>query len=165
MARYVIPFRVGGKTRLGDPQLAQAMLRDVVSAISALGAEPLVADGPGGQGRALAAVLEGISGPVTIVNGDLPCVTTAELEELTRSAPAVGAARDGTTNALSLRDSSDFAPLYGPGSAARFAAQLGARSLVLPGLQDDVDTWEDLDRVAERVGPQTRGYLGTLARV
>jgi 2-phospho-L-lactate guanylyltransferase (CobY/MobA/RfbA family) len=164
MARYVIPFRVGGKTRLGDPELAEAMLRDVVAAVNALGAEPLIADGPGGQGEALAAVLQRITGPVTIVNGDLPCVTTAELEELTRNAPALGAARDGTTNALSLRDSSDFAPLYGAGSATRFVAHLGARRLALPGLWDDVDTWDDLDRLAERVGPQTRRHLGTLAR-
>jgi 2-phospho-L-lactate guanylyltransferase (CobY/MobA/RfbA family) len=164
MARYVIPFRVGGKTRLGDPELTQAMLRDVVAAVNALGAEPLIADGPGGQAKAIAAALDGVSGPVTIVNGDLPCVTPAELDELTRNAPALVAAADGTTNALSLRESGDFAPLYGAGSADRFVSHLGARRLALPGLEDDVDTWDDLDRVAERVGPQTRRYLGTLAR-
>jgi 2-phospho-L-lactate guanylyltransferase (CobY/MobA/RfbA family) len=94
------------------------------------------------------------------VNSDLPCVTAAELEELTSAAPALVAAPDGTTNALALRDARDFQPLYGFGSAARFEARLGARRLELPGLRDDVDTWEDLERVRERVGMHTREYLG-----
>jgi hypothetical protein len=29
MTTFVIPYRVGGKTRLGDPELAAAMLADV----------------------------------------------------------------------------------------------------------------------------------------
>ena len=84
-------------------------------------ADALVVDAPGGQGSAVAARARGgSSGPVTIVNGDLPCVTRAELEQLTAAAPALVAADDGTTNALALRDAADFEPLYGPGSAARF---------------------------------------------
>jgi hypothetical protein len=63
-----------------------------------------------------------------------------------------------------LRDVSDFEPLYGSGSAARFQEHLAAVQLDLPGLRDDVDTWDDLERVRDRVGKNTRGYLETLAR-
>ena len=156
MTTFVIPFRVNGKTRLGDGKLARAMLADVQAAAG----EALVVDGPGGQGAAIAEALEGVQGPVTIVNSDVPCVTPAELEELAAAAPALVAAEDGTTNALALRDARDFEPLYGEGSAARFEQQLGARPLDLPGLRDDVDTWDDLERVRGRVGEHTRAYLG-----
>jgi len=151
MATFVVPFKRGGKTRLGDPELALAMLLDVEAACAALG-EVRICDGPGGQGAAVAGALDALSGPVAIVNADVPCVTTDELERLVAATPALVAAHDGTTNALALRDARDFQPLYGPGSAARF----GLPMLELPGLQDDVDTWDDLLRVADRVGPNTR---------
>ena len=164
MAAFVIPYRIGGKSRLGDPELALAMLSDVTDAVNELAAKALVVDGPGGQGAAVADALAGLRGPVTIVNSDLPCATGAEIEELTAAAPAIVAAADGTTNALALRDVSDFEPLYGSGSAARFQEHLAAVQLDLPGLRDDVDTWDDLERVRDRVGKNTRGYLETLAR-
>jgi 2-phospho-L-lactate guanylyltransferase (CobY/MobA/RfbA family) len=156
MATFVIPYRVNGKTRLGDGQLARAMLADVQDAVG----DAIVVATPGGQGVALAAALEQLDGPVTIVNSDLPCATADELAELTAAAPALVAAEDGTTNALALRDARDFEPLYGNGSAARFESRLGARRLDLPGLRDDVDTWDDLERVRPRVGRHTREYLG-----
>jgi len=161
---YLIPYRIGGKTRLGDPKLALAMLSDVTDAVNELAEEALVVDGPGGQGEAVAGTLAVRRGPVTILNADLPCVTSAEIEELTAAAPALVAARDGTTNALALRDVGDFKPLYGPGSAARFAKHLGAISLDLPGMRDDVDTWDDVERVRDRVGKHTDRYLNLLAR-
>jgi 2-phospho-L-lactate guanylyltransferase (CobY/MobA/RfbA family) len=161
MATFVIPHRAGGKTRLGDTGLAAAMLADVRE----VAGESLLVDAPGGQGSAVAEVLAGLSGPVTILNSDLPCVTRAELEQLAAAAPALVAAADGTTNALALRDAADFEPLYGPGSAARFERHLTAVRLDLPGLREDVDTWEDLERVRDRVGRHTRGYLATLAPV
>jgi 2-phospho-L-lactate guanylyltransferase (CobY/MobA/RfbA family) len=156
MATFVIPYRVNGKTRLGDGQLARAMLADVQEAVG----DAIVVEASGGQGAALAAALEQLDGPVTIVNSDLPCATAAELAELTAAAPALVAANDGTTNALALQDARDFEPLYGDGSAARFESRLGARRLDLPGLRDDVDTWDDLERVRLRVGRHTRAYLG-----
>jgi 2-phospho-L-lactate guanylyltransferase (CobY/MobA/RfbA family) len=156
MATFVIPYHVNGKTRLGDGQLARSMLADVLDAVG----DAIVVDTPGGQGAALAAALAALDGPVTIVNSDLPCATADELAELTSAAPALVAADDGTTNALALRDARDFEPLYGNGSAARFESRLGAKRLDLPGLRDDVDTWEDLERVRPRVGKHTRAYLG-----
>jgi 2-phospho-L-lactate guanylyltransferase (CobY/MobA/RfbA family) len=161
MAMFVIPYRVSGKTRLGDAQLAAAMFADVRVAAG----DALVVDAPGGQNQAVAQALARLSGPVTIVNSDLPCVTHAELAQLAAAAPALVAAYDGTTNALALRDAADFQPLYGPGSAARFEESLNAVRLDLPGIRDDVDTWEDLDRLGERVGRHTRAYLATLVRV
>ena len=167
MATFVIPFHANGKTRLGDQGLARAMLADVQDAAR----EALLVDRPGGQGAALAAALADLNGPVTIVNSDLPCATTVELAALTAAAPALVAANDGTTNALALRDARDFEPLvepslaavavalYGAGSAARFEERLGAKVLDLPGLRDDVDTWDDLERVRTRVGKHTRAYI------
>jgi len=130
------------------------MLDDVLAACSSLG-PTIVADAPGGQGGAVETALATIHGPVVIVNADVPCVTTDELQQLLAATPALVAAHDGTTNALALRHARDFRPLYGPGSAARF----GLSSLELPGLQDDVDTWDDLLRVADRVGPNTRRVM------
>lgn len=140
------------------------MVDDVIAAASRVSAELVIADKRGGLAEAVSAVLATIRGPVTIVNGDCPCVTAEELEELTASAPALVAARDGTTNAIALADAERFASLYGPGSADRFEAHLGARRLDLPGLRDDVDTWEDLERVRDRVGRYTRDYLLQLER-
>jgi 2-phospho-L-lactate guanylyltransferase (CobY/MobA/RfbA family) len=151
MATFVVPFKRNGKTRLGDPEVAWAMFLDVQAACAPLG-EVRLCDAPGGQGPAVAAALEEISGFVAVVNADVPCVTTRELELLLAAAPALVAAADGTTNALALEAAQEFQPLYGPGSAARF----GLASLDLPGLRDDVDTWEDLRRLADRVGPYTR---------
>jgi 2-phospho-L-lactate guanylyltransferase (CobY/MobA/RfbA family) len=154
MPTFVVPFRPDGKTRLGDPELARAMFLDVTAACAEVG-EVLVCDAPGGQGAAVAAMLATLVGPVAIVNSDVPCVTPSELRELVDSAPTLVAARDGTTNALALEDARDFRPLYGPNSAARF----GLRRLELPGLSEDVDTPDDLRRLAERLGPNTRSAL------
>jgi 2-phospho-L-lactate guanylyltransferase (CobY/MobA/RfbA family) len=154
MATFVVPFRPDGKTRLGDRDLAWAMFLDVQAACAPLG-DVIRADAPGGQGAAVAAALARLTGPVAIVNADLPSATTAELALLLESAPALVAALDGTTNAIALADARDFEPLYGPGSADRF----GLRRLDLLGLRDDVDTWDDLMRIADRVGPNTRRAL------
>jgi 2-phospho-L-lactate guanylyltransferase (CobY/MobA/RfbA family) len=154
MATFVVPFKPDGKTRLGDPEVAWAMFLDVRAACEQVG-EVRICDAPGGQGAAVAALLESVEGPVAIVNADVPCVTVYELRELLAAAPALVAARDGTTNALALADARDFVPLYGPNSAARF----GLKKVDLPGLREDIDTWEDLLRLAPHVGPNTRSAL------
>ena len=114
MTAYVIPYRIGGKTRLGDPKLALAMLSDVTDAVNEVAGEALLVDGPGGQGEAVAGALATLSGPVTIVNADVPCVTSVELEQLTASAPAIVAARDGTTNAIGLAHNRHTASISRP---------------------------------------------------
>ena len=157
MPTFVVPFKPDGKTRLGDPELALAMFLDVRSACEQVG-EVLICDAPGGQAAAVAALLAKLEGPVAVVNSDVPCVTPFELQELIDSSPALVAARDGTTNALALADAADFRPLYGPGSAERF----GLRRIDLPGLIEDVDTWEDLMRLSPYVGANTRTTLLTV---
>jgi len=173
-------------------QLALAMLGDVLAAATAtgrtlvvtddkegralaaeLGAEP-VADSGNGQGPAVAAALEHLDeGTVLVVNADLPCVVPHDLRTLAGAADlgAIGyvEAEDGTTNALALPGREDFAPLYGDGSAARFrdhADTLGipAISCAIPNLSDDVDTLDDLRRIALRVGPRTQAAAGLALR-
>ncbi len=168
------------------------MLGDVLTACVATGRTLLVTDDPaareladelgaetvddpgGGQGSAVAAALEHVEcGPVVIVNADLPCVVPHDLRTLAGAAElgALGlvVAEDGTTNALALPKASLFASLYGPGSAARFrehaeAHGLSAAEAAIPNLSDDVDTTQDLDRVALRAGPRTQAALGRLAK-
>lgn len=109
-----------------------------------------IRDPGGGQGAAVEAALREIGpGPVLVVNSDLPSLTADDLHALHDAIPergiALAPARDGTTNALGLSDTTLFAPLYGPGSAARFRAQAEqAVDVVRPGLRDDVDTPTDL---------------------
>src|SRR6266851_3267809 len=167
MPTVVVPFRgTEGKGRLRQlPQearaaLGQAMLADVLGACRAIGAvyvvtpddltEPgatVVHDEGAGQAVAVksglgAAVAAGAGPPYLIVNADLPCVTARDLLALAGSIPdqglALAAAADGTTNALALASAELFAPLYGPGSAARFAALAPSRMLDVPNLIDDV---------------------------
>src|SRR5918994_7557586 len=157
-------------------KLALAMLGDVLTACAATWRTLLVTndaeartladelevevvDDPGeGQGQAVAAALERVGdGPVLVVNADVPCVVPHDLRTLAGAAE-LGAfgyveAEDGTTNALALPRPSAFAPLYGPGSARRFrehAAEIGLEVVgaAIPNLCDDVDTVDDLERLA-----------------
>jgi 2-phospho-L-lactate guanylyltransferase (CobY/MobA/RfbA family) len=162
MVTVVVPFRgKSAKSRLGNPELADAMLGDVLLAASQVG-EVVVANGEGGQGAAVAAALEQVDTPVVIVNADLPCVTPDDLRALIAATPdrgfAIVPARDGTTNAISLSRADLFEPLYGPGSAERYLDR-GAVAVSIPNLEDDVDTIEDLERVRARVGETTQGAL------
>jgi 2-phospho-L-lactate guanylyltransferase len=192
MPTVVVPFRgTEGKSRLARlplevrAALREAMLADVLTACEAVGATylvtsaqrlptgaaTLVADDGRGQGAAVAAGLElagrtGAAGPFLVVNADLPCITARDLLALAGAIPDQGlalvAAADGTTNALALSAPELFAPLYGPGSAARFAALAPSRVLDVPNLVDDVDTVADLERLGGRVGPKTRRVLTRL---
>ena len=196
MATIVIPFAgVDGKTRLhasrrARRELSLAMLRDVLSAARVVGdvhvvttdadgaavaseAEAAVLDDPGrGQGAAVRAALQGLDpGPILIVNADVPCVVPADLRAVLAATPAGGVAlveaRDGTTNALSIPAPEAFAPLYGPGSAARFRAHaeslgLASVSVAVPNLADDVDTLEDVQRLQLRMGPRSQVCLSTM---
>src|SRR5215204_2587539 len=117
MVTVVVPFRgADAKSRLGRPDVAQAMLEDVLRAARAVGTV-VVANGDGGQGNAVAAALANVDGPVLVVNADLPCVTADDLRELLAATPpggsAIVAAADGTTNAVSLARRGLFHPVYG----------------------------------------------------
>jgi 2-phospho-L-lactate guanylyltransferase (CobY/MobA/RfbA family) len=169
MPSIVVPFRAG-KTRIdanGREALALAMLEDVLAACRVVG-ETIVADAESGQGEAVQEALAGLDGVVAIVNADLPCLTPDDVRMLLDLVPepgiAVAPASDGTTNALALSDSKLFAPLYGPGSAEEFrshASQLGVESVLIvqPNLADDVDTLDDLARLGDRLGPNTKAAL------
>jgi 2-phospho-L-lactate guanylyltransferase len=171
----VVPFRAGGKSRLPDElrvDLALAMLGDVLEAATTLGAVRVVTadleatttartlgatvvdDRGGGQGGAVAAGLEAVVGTCIVVNADVPCVTPDALARLATQAPALVPAADGTTNALSLPDATWFEPLYGAGSAARFAGA-GLAVVSIPELEHDVDALPDLLRLALPVGRRT----------
>jgi 2-phospho-L-lactate guanylyltransferase len=191
MASVIVPFRGSDpKQRLAMGEaarraLAEAMLADVVAAASAVGpvlvvAPPrtalpaeatLVEDPRRGQGAAVraglaAATAAALPGPYLVVNADLPCADARDLLALAGAAPAKGlalvAAADGTTNAVAFADASLFEPVYGPGSAARFAALGPSTVLDAPNLIDDVDTLDDLVRLADRVGEHTRRVLASL---
>jgi 2-phospho-L-lactate guanylyltransferase len=191
MPTVVVPFRgTEGKSRLAGLPLAartsvrEAMLADVLAACEVVGTTYLVTSARGltpratvvadegrGQGAAVAAGLDaaertGATAPFLVVNADLPCVTARDLLALAGAIPdhglALVAAADGTTNALAFSSTELFAPLYGPGSAARFAALAPSRVLGVPNLIDDVDTVADLERLSGRVGPKTRRALARL---
>ena len=191
MATIVVPFRGSDpKQRLAvdDPArraLADAMLADVVAAAEAVGdvlvvapagtsvppGATLVPDPRRGQGAAVEAGLAAASAaalpaPYLVVNADLPCADPRDLLALAGAVSGDGlalvAAADGTTNALAFADASLFAPVYGPGSAERFAALGPSTVLDAPNLIDDVDTLDDLVRLKGRLGVHTRGVLAAL---
>lgn len=180
MVTVVIPFRSGGKSRLPPAlrvDLALAMLGDVLEAaadaierlrivtdddaallVAAEFGVEIVRDPGGGQGAAVAAALTGLPGPCLVVNADLPCISQAALSLLARSGMSLVAAADGTTNALSLPEPERFLPVYGAGSAARFVAA-GFVSTSIPGLELDVDTLADIERLTLPVGSRTARVL------
>jgi 2-phospho-L-lactate guanylyltransferase len=191
MATVVVPFRgLAPKQRLtvADPArraLADAMLADVVAAAKAVGqvlvvappganvppAASLVEDPRRGQGAAVqvglaAATAAGLPAPYLVVNADLPCAGARDLLALAGAIPdhglALARASDGTTNALGLADASLFRPVYGPGSAERFAVLGPSTELDAPNLIDDVDTLDDLARLRGRLGAHTRRVLASL---
>jgi len=100
------------------------------------------------------------------VNADLPCVDARDLLALAGGVPEGGlalvAAADGTTNALALSAADRFRPVYGAGSADRFAALAPSRRLDVPNLVDDVDTLDDVARLRDRLGQHTRRALDVL---
>lgn len=192
MATVVVPFRSSDPKRrlatLSGParvRLAEAMLADVLAAAAPIGPVYVVSpeevelpagvthvpDPRRGQGAAVRAALAagaaaGLSGPVLVVNADLPCATVRDLLALAGAIPdgglALVAAADGTTNALGLSDAQLFEPVYGPGSAERFAALAPSLQLDAPNLADDVDVPDDLARLGSRLGERTRQVLAAL---
>jgi len=172
----VVPYRADAKRRLSASvraAAALAMLGDVVEAASAVGRVVVVSDDvsavprgaeaipdPGlGLGEAVAAGLALVEGQALVVNADLPCATPGALRRLAAAGLALVEAADGTTNALSLPSRERFAPLYGPGSAARFRAHAPFATVEIPELAADVDVDEDLAQLPLAVGPRTSALL------
>ena len=153
------------------------MLGDVVAAALEVGRVLVVTDDlavvpPGAEhvcdpGDGLvAAVSVGlglVEGHALVVNADLPCATPASLRRLASAGLALVEAADGTTNALSLPDPAAFVPLYGPESAARFRAHAPFATVAISELAGDVDTREDLEHLAQLLGPRTRALLAVTA--
>ena len=154
------------------------MLGDVVAAAREVGRVVVVTDdaqcrpgrsrgrsGSRAQGRARPSRPGSpvVDGHALVVNADLPLATPEAIERLAAAGLALVEAADGTTNALSLPDPAVFAPLYGPGSAARFRAHAPFATVAIPELEADVDTDEDLERLASRLGPRTRALLAVRA--
>ena len=180
MPTIVIPYRGDAKRRLPASiraAVAVAMLGDVVAAALEVGRVLVVTDDvavvppdadvvpdPGhGLGAAVIAGLAHIGGHALVVNADLPCATPDALRRLAAAGLALVEAVDGSTNALSLPDPGVFAPLYGPGSAERFRAHAPFATAPIPEFQADVDTEEDLERLAPLLGPRTRALLAVNA--
>jgi 2-phospho-L-lactate/phosphoenolpyruvate guanylyltransferase len=176
----VIPYRGDAKRRLPSSlraAVAVAMLGDVVEAALEVGRVLVVTDDPSvvpagaevvadpgrGLGAAVAAGLSRIDGHALVVNADLPATTAAAIGRLADAGLALVEALDGTTNALSLPDPGDFAPLYGPGSAERFRAHAAFVTVSIPELVADVDSDADLDRLTSVIGPRTRALLAVSA--
>jgi 2-phospho-L-lactate/phosphoenolpyruvate guanylyltransferase len=176
----VVPYRGDAKRRLPAAiraGVAVAMLGDVVAAAREVGpvivvtddrevvppGAHVVPDPEGGLGAAVAAGLADVEGHALVVNADLPGATPDAISLLAASGLALVEAADGTTNALSLPDPSLFAPLYGPGSAARFRAHAPFVTVAIPELEADVDTGDDLVRFAQHLGSRTRALLAVPA--
>ena len=176
MPTIVVPYRGDAKRRVSSElraAVAVAMLGDVVAAALEVGhvlvvtddagvvppGVEVVSDPGGGLGPAVGAGLSRVDGHALVVNADLPCATPEALWALASAGLALVEARDGTTNALSLPQPSAFAPLYGPGSAVRFRAHAPFSTVVVPELQEDVDSDDDLVRLTSRVGSRTHALL------
>src|SRR5204862_3728109 len=150
--------------------LAKAMLADVLAAAETVGRTIVASEA--NQGEAVELALRGVeSGPILVVNADLPCAQPRDLLTLLGALPEGGLAlveaADGTTNALALAAPHLFAPLYGERSAERFLARaerLGVDAAIasIPNLADDVDTLADLERLEGRLGEHTAAALEAL---
>jgi 2-phospho-L-lactate guanylyltransferase len=107
--------------------------------------------------------------PVVVVPSDLPCLTSALLDETLRLMRGDGSAfvpdRSGSgTTLLSASTPRLLLPSYGPGSRRRHA-QLGATCVddVVPHARHDVDTLDDLAAALPLgVGQQTQAALSQL---
>jgi 2-phospho-L-lactate/phosphoenolpyruvate guanylyltransferase len=123
----------------------------------------------------LAAARQRGAGTVLVVPGDIPLISTDDLQALLDSAGAapravvVGSSHDGQgTNALLLRPPDVITPAFGPPSVGRhvqMALTAGAHTVVRAGLglALDIDTPDDLLALQQaRPGPHTAEVLAGL---
>jgi 2-phospho-L-lactate guanylyltransferase len=144
------------------------------------GAIPIADPGTGDMNAAVAAGVAAArrygAGTVLVVPGDVPLISSGDLEALLDSAGqapravVVGSSRDGQgTNALLLRPPDVIAPGFGPPSVGRHVQAglaAGAATVVRRelGLALDVDTPDDLAKLqAGRPGRHTAAALASLS--
>jgi 2-phospho-L-lactate guanylyltransferase len=174
-------------------ELMRAMLAATLAAVRPVGAVTLVSSDPEAASlsaehevswwddrglswnAALAAAMgEVVTEPlVAVVSADLPLVATEDVEALVAATPtrgvAIARARDGGTNAVSMRPPGVLVTCFGlPGSCARhadIAAAAGVPAAIVEreGLALDLDTPEDA-RAALAIGRDSPA-LDLLARM
>jgi 2-phospho-L-lactate/phosphoenolpyruvate guanylyltransferase len=89
------------------------------------------------------------TGPIVVMHGDLPYLSSMDVQALLDAATQAGAAMatdtHGTgTNALAIADARPFTFQFGPGSRKAHAAAGQLICLDRPGLARDIDTPADL---------------------
>jgi 2-phospho-L-lactate guanylyltransferase len=168
----LLPVRDGtGKSRLGtgeDP--TEFFARDAITAargctliasITVVGrslpdADRVVRDPGEGLNAAIAAGLAALDRelPVIVMLADLPTLRSEDLSRVIGAFSgdlAIVSDHHGTGTTMALAATPDFAPLFGPDSAAKFTAN-GFRQIDAPDTARlDVDTADDLNR-ALRLG-------------
>jgi 2-phospho-L-lactate guanylyltransferase len=185
----VVPVKgtAGSKSRLGAPaSLATAIALDTVDAaigvgrvivvtsvdaapaFAAIGAETVLDPGSGGlNGAIVAGIAAAGDGPVAVLLGDLPALTSTELASTLSLAAGRPLAfvpdADGVGTVLTTAlPGSLHLPAFGGGSRAAHLAA-GYLELDVPrdsGLRRDVDTAEQLRSIPpERLGARTREAL------
>ncbi|WP_435347691.1 2-phospho-L-lactate guanylyltransferase [Haloarchaeobius sp. HRN-SO-5] len=185
--RVVVPFEgTNPKTRLSDVlgpdervAFAHAMLRDVLDAVRAAGAEPTVlatgpvdVDAPVGVDErrltpAVNAVLADADRPVAVVMADLPLVTGPVLERLfaTEGDVVVAPGRGAGTNALVVRDDAFRVDFHGASylDHREAATAVGADPTTVDShrLATDVDEPTDLVEVLVHGDGEAAEWLRT----
>jgi 2-phospho-L-lactate guanylyltransferase len=145
---------------------------DVLGLASSLGASPIAESANvRGINQALLRALSAMSpqpGALLVVLGDLPEIDPADVRRLLAELPEHGAAAapsdDGGTSALAVRPPDAIDLRFGPHSfeAHREAARLAGaefRAVPLPSLAHDVDSPDDLRRLASQQGATTTHEL------
>jgi len=144
----------------------------VATAFDELDALVVVEEAPAGLPAAIAAGIElaselGAPGRgIAVLLGDLPAVTSAELDAALVLAAAhdravVPDAEGSGTVLVTAGDGATHATAFGPGSSGAHVAA-GYVALAIPaesGLRNDVDTLEQLTALRDRLGPNTTAAL------
>jgi len=163
---------VAGTLAVVDEPAARAVaLRGGAVAI----ADPGTGDMNAAAAAGVSAVTKLGAATVLIVPGDVPVISTADVQALLDAAGTapravvIGASHDGHgTNALLLRPTNVIAPAFGPPSVGRhvqLGLAAGAHTVVRAGLELalDIDTPDDLSELPkEHVGPHMAAIMAGL---